>query len=133
MNKLWILFCVLVSVSLYAQSQKEPVFNEDTTVYTIVDKVSEFPGGSDAMYKFIYSSMNVQKIADLDVQGKIFVQFIVEKDGSLSNIEIIRNLDPFCDSEAIRIIRLMPKWKPGEFRNKKVRTKIQIPITIKLE
>jgi protein TonB len=120
-------------VSLYAQSQKEPVFNEDTTVYTIVDKVSEFPGGSDAMYKFIYSSMNVQKIADLDVQGKIFVQFIVEKDGSLSNIEIIRNLDPFCDSEAIRIIRLMPKWKPGEFRNKKVRTKIQIPITIKLE
>ncbi|MDP4239546.1 MAG: energy transducer TonB [Bacteroidota bacterium] len=133
MNRLLILLCILISGSLYAQVHKSYAMPEDTTVYSIVDKDPEFQGGRDAMYKFIYSNFNYQKMGEIDVQGKIFVQFVVEKNGCVSNIKITRNLDPFCDSEAIRIIRLMPKWKPGEFRNKKVRTKIEIPITVRLE
>jgi protein TonB len=133
MKKFLIIFSLLISGSLYAQGQKNPVINEDTTVYSIVDKTPEFPDGRDAMYKFIYSNINYQKISERDVWGKLFVQFVVERDGNLSNIKITRSLDPFCDKEAIRILRLMPKWKPGEIRNKKVRTKIEIPITIKLE
>ena len=131
MNKLLILF-VLFSISLNAQVQNSPL-TEDTTVYTIVDRTPKFPEGIDAMYKFIYSKFNYEKLAEIDVQGKIYIEFVVEKDGNLSNIKIIRSLDPFCDKEAIRIVRLMPKWKPGKLKNKKVRTKIEIPITIKLE
>jgi len=131
MNKLLILF-VLFSISLNAQVQNSPI-TEDTTVYTIVDRTPKFPEGIDAMYKFIYSKFNYEKLAEIDVQGKIYIEFVVEKDGNLSNIKIIRSLDPFCDKEAIRIVRLMPKWKPGKLKNKKVRTKIEIPITIKLE
>ena len=131
MNKLLILF-VLFSISLNAQVQNSPI-TEDTTVYTIVDRTPKFPEGIDAMYKFIYSKFNYEKLAEIDVQGKIYIEFVVEKDGNLSNIKIIRSLDPFCDKEAVRIVRLMPKWKPGKLKNKKVRTKIEIPITIKLE
>jgi protein TonB len=131
MNKLLILF-VLFSISLNAQVQNSPL-TEDTTVYTIVDRTPKFPEGIDAMYKFIYSKFNYEKLAEIDVQGKIYIEFVVEKDGNLSNIKIIRSLDPFCDKEAVRIVRLMPKWKPGKLKNKKVRTKIEIPITIKLE
>jgi len=85
------------------------------------------------MNKFIYSNLNYKKIFENDVFGKIYVQFIVEKDGSFSNIKITRSLDPYCDSEALRIIRLMPTWNSGKISNKKVRTKIEIPITIKME
>jgi protein TonB len=131
MNKLLILF-VLFSISLNAQVQNSPI-TEDTTVYTIVDRTPKFPEGIDAMYKFIYSKFNYEKLAEIDVQGKIYIEFVVEKDGNLSNIKIIRSLDPFCDKEAIRIVRLMPKWKPGKLKNKKVRTKIEVPITIKFE
>lgn len=131
MNKLLILF-ILFSVNLNAQVQISPI-EEDTTVYTIVDITPKFSQGRDAMYKFIYSKIHYERMSEIDVQGKIFIEFIVEKDGHLSNIKITRNLDPFCDSEAVRIVRLMPKWKPGKLKNKKVRTKIEIPITIKLE
>jgi protein TonB len=131
MNKLLILF-ILFSVSLNAQVQNSPVA-VDTTVYTIVDKTPKFPKGSDAMYKFIYSKVNFERMSEIDVQGKIFIQFVIEKDGSISNIKITRSLDPFCDKEAIRIVRLMPKWEPGKLNNKIVRTKIEVPITIKFE
>ena len=131
MNKLLILF-ILFSVSINAQVQNSPIA-EDTTVYTIVDITPKFPEGRDAMYIFIYSKINYEKMSEIDVQGKIFIQFVVEKDGRLSNIKITRSLDPSCDKEAIRIVRLMPKWESGKLENKKVRTKIEIPITIKLE
>ena len=131
MNKLLILF-ILFSVSMIAQVQNSPVA-EDTTVYTIVDITPKFPEGSDAMYKFIYSKFNYEKLAEIDVQGMIYIEFVVEKDGNLTDIKITRSLDSSCDKEAIRILRLMPKWEPGKLRNKNVRTKIKIPITIKLE
>lgn len=131
MNKLLILF-ILFSESMIAQVQNSPVA-EDTTVYTIVDITPKFPEGSDAMYKFIYSKFNYEKLAEIDVQGMIYIEFVVEKDGNLTDIKITRSLDSSCDKEAIRILRLMPKWEPGKLRNKNVRTKIKIPITIKLE
>jgi len=133
MIKFLILFYILISGTLFAQVQKKSVMIEDTTVYLITDSKPSFPGGISKMNKFIYTNLNYKKIFENDVFGKIFVQFIVEKDGKLSNIKITRSLDPYCDSEAVRMIRLMPKWKSGKISDKKVRTKIEIPITIKMK
>jgi len=130
MNKLLILFFILFSRNLNAQVENNPIA-EDTIVYSIVDTVPKFPKGKAAMFKFIYSKINYQKVFENDVFGKVFVQFVVEKDGNLSNIKITRSLDPFCDKEVMRIVKIMPKWKPGKLKNKNVRTKIEIPIIIK--
>ncbi len=132
MNKLLILFFILFSRSLNAQVQNSYIA-EDTTIYTIVDKAPMFPNGKAAMYKYIYSKINYQRVFENDVFGKVFIQLVIEKDGTLSNIKITRSLDPFCDSEAVRVVKQMQKWESGKLKNKNVRTKIEIPITIKFE
>lgn len=123
----------MLSCNLLAQTNKTSKSTSDTTIYSTVEINAKYPGGEKVMNQFIKTKMNYKKLYDIDVQGKIFIQFVVEKDGNLSNIKIIRSLDPSCDKEAIRIVKLMPKWKPGKLKNKKVRTIIEIPITIKFE
>ena len=133
MKRLVFIFLILLSCSLMALNNKISESTNDTTVYSTVDKNANYPGGEKAMLQFIHAKMNYQKLNDNDVWGRIFVQFIVEKDGNLSNINITRSLDPFCDKEAMRIVKIMPKWKPGKLNNINVRTKIEIPIIIKFE
>jgi len=98
------------------------------------DVEAKFPGGEDAMMTFISDNIKYPEIdRGLGNQGRVYVQFVVEKDGSLSNLEIMRGVSETIDREAKRVIRLMPKWTPGEIRGKAVRCKSLLPITFTLE
>ena len=110
---------------------------QDTTkkemVYDMPEHMPQFPGGADAMEQFINDNITYPPEATAKrIQGKVYVQFIVEKDGSLSDINIRRGAHELLNEEAIRVIKLMPKWKPGSMRGKTVRVRYTIPITFGL-
>ena len=103
-------------------------------VYTVVEKMPEFPGGVVDMFKFIRETLQYPVDAqELGVQGKVICQFVVNIDGSLSDIEVSRSSGfPSLDVEAVRIIKAMPKWLPGENRGEYVRVRFTAPITFRL-
>lgn len=104
-------------VSANVKKQAAPKPEEDNDVYTVVDQQPEFPGGIAALSKYCERSPMNGKI------GKATVSFIVEKDGSVSNLEVMRSLEPSLGEEALRLISSMPKWKPGKKDGKIVRVK----------
>ena len=107
--------------------EREKIAEEDTTIYTEVEIMPEYQGGTDSMRRFI--NENLQWNPNLGgIEGAVLVGVIVEKDGSLSNFEIIRSLVSIWDKEAIRVIKLMPKWIPGKKDGKVVRVKYTIPV-----
>lgn len=96
-------------------------------VYTAVEQPAEFPGGMGEFYKFI--SKNFRYPAKgAEVQGRVFISFIVEKNGSLTNFKVLRGLGNSLDEEAIRILKLSPKWKPGRHNGTVVRQLYTVPI-----
>ena len=110
---------------------------EDTTVYPIwADEEPQFPGGDKALFEFLHENLVYPKEArgkgKKGIEGRVMIGFIVEKDGSLSNFEVIRTPDKVLSDEAIRVIKLMPKWIPGKYQGKTVRVKLKLPIEFKL-
>ena len=94
----------------------------------VVETSPEFPGGIEALFKFIAENINFPAEIVCD-QCRTICQFVVEKDGSISNIQVVRSSgDDFLDKEAVRVLSIMPKWKPGEQQGKPIRTKYTIPI-----
>jgi len=101
---------------------------EDNEVYTVVEEQPCFPGGDDARLKFIKNNIHYPDSAVKNkIQGKVFVLFIVEKDGSLSNVRVPRGIGGGCDEEAVRVIKMMPKWIPGRQRGIPVRVQCNLP------
>ena len=118
-------FMAFVSVNAYSQSD-----DSDNTVYRMVEEMAQFPGGQTEMLKFIQENRQYPEAAKAnDVHGKVMVTFIIERDGSLSDVKVMRGLGSGCDEEAIRVIQSMPKWKPGKQRGKEVRTSMILPVT----
>jgi periplasmic protein TonB len=102
--------------------------------YEIVDVDAQFMGGYEEMLRFIHSNLVYpQDAIEMNEQGKVYVTFVVEKDGSLSNIAIARGVYQSLDREASRIVRKMPKWVPGEVKYQKVRTRMMLPINFVLQ
>jgi len=98
-------------------------------VFLVVEEAPEFPGGQDAMMKFLADNITYPKEAlDSLIHGTVYVNFIVEPDGSVSNIEVKRGIGGGCDEEAVRVIQMMPKWKPGTQRGEPVRVQYSLPI-----
>ncbi|MFK7785175.1 MAG: energy transducer TonB [Crocinitomicaceae bacterium] len=93
----------------------------------------EYPGGEEAMFKFVTENIKYPQI-DLEMgnEGRVYLEFIVEKDGTLANFKVLRGVSKSMDSEATRVAKLMPKWKPGEAGGKIVRTKMRLPFTFRL-
>lgn len=107
--------------------------SDPNTVYQVTEHMPEFPGGDDKLLDFIKKNIRYPKEAiQNNIQGRVICEFIVEKDGTLSNIKIVKSLSPECDKEAIRIINTMPKWEPGRMRNLRVRTSYVIPVMFRL-
>jgi protein TonB len=107
--------------------------DSDSTTFTIVEKIPIFPGGESEMYKFLGEHMSYpEKARDKNVQGRVYVSFIVEKDGSISSIKVLRGIGSGCDKEAIRVVKSMPKWTPGYQKGKAVRVRYNLPILFKL-
>ena len=101
---------------------------------TCVEQMPEYPGGFDAMFDFISANLIYPPEAiDAEIEGRVFVSFIVEKDGSLSSIQLLRGIGYGCDEAAMEVVRKMPKWKPATQRGAPVRMQFQLPFTFKLE
>lgn len=103
------------------------------TVYNRADEMPEFPGGSMALTNFISKEMKIPEVARVNgVQGRVIVQFVVDKDGSIKYPVVRRLVDPVLDKEALRIVESMPKWKPGKINGQVVATKYTLPIMFRL-
>lgn len=118
-------------VQVVEVKQEEEV-DEVINFYVIEDK-PEFPGGEAALLQWVAKNTQYPPIAkDMGIKGKVFVQFIIDKEGKVTNVEIIRGVDPSLDKEALRVVKSMPSWKPGKQRGKPVKVSFQIPINFTL-
>ncbi|MET1055476.1 MAG: TonB family protein [Pedobacter sp.] len=108
---------------------------EDNTVYSteVIEHYPEFEGGMGAWTKFIQRNLRYPDLAqERDIQGKVFISFVVEKDGSISNVSVIRGIGGGCDEEAVRVIKKSPRWKPGMQHNIPVRVRYNMPLSFLL-
>ena len=119
-------------ISAPVEVQQEEEIEEVINFYVIEEK-PEFPGGEAAMFQWIAKNIKYPEIAkENGVQGKVFVQFVIGKDGKVTDVQVVRGVDPSLDKEAVRVIQSMPTWKPGKQRGKAVKVSFQIPINFKL-
>ncbi|HOY30726.1 MAG TPA: TonB family protein [Bacteroidales bacterium] len=103
-------------------------------VYTYVEESPQFPGGENARILFLRNNIKYPQLAlQNKIQGKVYVSFIIEKDGSLSNIKVLQGIGAGCDEEALRVTRLMPRWKPGKTQGHEVRVVINMPVNFVLQ
>jgi periplasmic protein TonB len=124
---------MIIDVAPVVQTRKE-VEEEDTQVFFIVEDMPEFPGGELALRQFIANSIKYPVIAQENgIQGRVYVTFVVDADGSVSEPRIARGVDPSLDKEALRVVGMLPRWKPGRQRGKPVRVSYTVPINFQLQ
>lgn len=136
MKKTILLLCVLF-LALGAQAQSVDNVNSNAAKESVYDQVEvkpEFPGGMPALVKYLQENIKYPSAALAEkAQGKAFVRFVVEKDGSITNTEIIKSSgNIYLDNEALRVASNMPKWKPGMQHGKPVRVFFMLPVSFKL-
>ena len=110
-------------------------FMEEQEIFEVVEQMPEFPnGGLQGLMQFLSKNIKYPTIAQENgTQGRVTVQFVVNKDGSIVDAKVIRGVDPYLDKEALRVIGAMPKWKPGMQRGKPVRVKYTVPVMFRLQ
>ena len=102
-------------------------------IFQIVEEMPSFPGGEAKLMEFVAKNIKYPQIArETGIQGRVFVGFVVEPDGSISNVKLLRGLGGGCDEEAVRIVKSMPKWKPGKQHGKLVRVSYTLPVLFRL-
>ena len=107
---------------------------EEQKIFTVVENDPEFPGGMDALYKYLAENIKYPQLArDNGITGKVYVTFVVERDGSIANPKILRDIGGGCGAEAIRVVKAMPKWTPGKQRGKAVRVQFNLPVNFNLK
>ena len=122
---------VVIAAPVEAPVEEE----EEEVVFVVVESMPEFPGGQQALFRFLSENVKYPVIAQENgIQGRVICQFVVNKDGSIVDVEVARSGgDPSLDKEAVRVIKSMPKWKPGKQRGKPVRVKYTVPVNFKLQ
>jgi len=106
---------------------------DELEIFTIVESLPEFPGGVKGLYKFLNSNIRYPLLAkELNIQGIVFVNFVIEKDGNITGIKVLRGIGGGCNEESIRIVKIMPKWTPGKQRGKPVRVSFNLPVKFTL-
>ena len=99
----------------------------------VVENMPEFPGGDLGLMKYIQKNIKYPAIAkEYNITGKVFIQFIVDKTGSVINVKVVRGVDKNLDAEAVRVIKSLPKYKPGKQRGKAVKVMFTVPINFML-
>lgn len=112
--------------------EEEEVVEQE--IFTIVEEMPEFPGGMTKLADYLAKNIKYPQMArESGIQGRVFVQFVVEPDGSVSNVAVMRSLGGGCDEEAMRVVKSMPKWKAGKQRGKPVRVSYILPVNFKLQ
>ena len=130
-NKLIILigFAFLSQTMIYGQKEAA----NESKIMTVVEKMPEFKGGQSEL--FVYLGTNIkypQEAKDKGIEGKVYINFIVNKEGLIKNAKVIKGIDPLLDAEALRLVKHMPDWTPGEQGGQKVSVSYNLPITFKL-
>ena len=135
-----ILLCGLLSFSVAAQSKdvvEQPlpeVKNNDQPIFTIVEQMPEYNGGNEVLSKDLSKIINYPSDAvEKNESGTVYVSFVIEKDGSISNARVIRGVSKSLDKEALRVVSKLPKWKPGTQNGKQVRVQYNLPIKFSLK
>lgn len=106
---------------------------EEPEIFTIVEDMPSFPGGEEALFKYLGKSIKYPAMArDAGIQGIVYVTFVVKEDGTISDVRVLRGIGGGCDDEAIRVVENMPDWKPGKQRGKPVRVQYNLPIRFTL-
>ena len=117
-----------------ANAQKTVVSQSSQSVYDEVEVMPEFPGGMQAMIEYLNTNIKYPKDAiKQEVGGRVMVMFVVETDGSLSNVRVARKVFPSLDAEAVRVVKTMPKWKPGKEKGKVVRVNYTLPVVFSIK
>ena len=106
----------------------------EAEIFTIVEEMPEFPGGMQKLADYLAKNIKYPQMArESGIQGRVFVNFVIETDGSVSKVNGMRSLGGGCDEEAMRVVKAMPKWKPGKQRGKPVRVSYILPVNFKLQ
>ena len=112
---------------------EEVVEEEAQTIFIVVEESASFPGGIQEMTNFIKNNLKYpQQARETGTQGKVFVTFVVERDGSLTDVKVLRDIGSGCGEEAVRVVKSMPKWKPAKQRGKPVRMQFNLPVAFTL-
>ena len=107
---------------------------EETKIFTVVEQMPMFPGGDGALMGYLRDNIKYPTVAaENGVQGRVVVGFVVERDGSITDVNILRGVDPSLDREAMRVVKSMPRWNPGKQNGSAVRVKYQVPVSFRLQ
>jgi protein TonB len=103
-------------------------------IFMVVEQMPSFPGGMAALMKYLATHIKYPELAkESGIQGRVFINFVVEPDGSISHVKVLRGIGGGCDEEAVRVVKSMPKWIPGKQRGKPVRVSFNLPVKFTLE
>ena len=129
MKKLILLSLMAVLSIMTANAQKTVVSQSNQNVFDQVEEMPEFPGGMPALIEFLQTNIKYpEDAAKQDVGGRVMVMFVVETDGSITNVRVARKVFPSLDKEAVRVVKAMPKWKPGKEKGRAVRVNFTLPV-----
>lgn len=112
-------------------AQEKPV---EEKVFDVVEQMPQFPGGDAALFEYLSNHIKYPTIAEENgVQGRVIVTFVVERDGSITDVKVVKSVDPSLDGEASRVVKGMPRWIPGKQNGSAVRVKYTVPVTFRLQ
>jgi protein TonB len=116
----------------YIEEEEEVI--EEQEIFKIVEKMPEFPGGEEELFKYLGKNIKYPAMArDAGISGRVFVTFVVEKNGDIKDCKVLRGIGGGCDEEALRVVKKMPNWKAGQQRGKPVRVQFNLPIFFNLK
>lgn len=134
MKRILMMAIAACMMTLGAQAQVQKGNTAPQDVFDVVEEMPQYPGGMQAMLSFLQENITYPKDAqEKKISGRVLVTFVVEKDGSISNVETVKSVFPSLDEEAVRIVKGMPNWKPGKQNGKVVRVKYTLPISFSLK
>lgn len=129
-----LLFLLAIGMAATAQVDKSNNIKEAETVYTVLEDAPQFPGGYEALYQYIAANVKYPETAkNKHITGRVLVGFVIEKNGSISNVQLLSCPDESLCEEAVRVVSSMPRWKPGRVQGKKVRAQYTLPINFTLD
>ena len=123
---------ILLMVNTNAMAQNKKTANDK--VLEKAEVMPEYPGGDQAMMDFVAKNVQYpQEARDKEISGRVLVSFVIEKDGSIADVKVVKGIGGGCDEEAVRVVKAMPKWKPGKDKGKPLRVSYMMPFTFKLQ
>ena len=119
-----------INIVIEIEEEPQPIVEE---IFDIVEEMPEFIGGIEKLYEYLGNNINYPEQAkDFSIQGKVFVQFVVWKDGTIRDVKVVKGAHKLLDKEALRVITKMPVWKPGKQRGKNVNARFTLPIKFRI-